>query len=91
MKKVLFLVAFAIASLYSAKNVELENKCSFQTSVEMIGGYCPVSVYRVNGDGSSTYIGTWSGYADSQEDCNKEGRAITALLQMGVEPGNVLY
>lgn len=84
MKKLLFVAALGVASLVSAKNFKSEFFIS-KTNM-MIGGYCNVDIYEQNADGSTTYIGSWGGYADSQESCNAKGRWILAQLQMGLEP-----
>lgn len=67
----------------SAKNLKSE---FFTSKTNIVSGYCNVDVYRLNADGSSTYIGSWGGYADSQESCDAKGRWIIAQLNMGLEP-----
>lgn len=44
---------------------------------------------KKNADGSSTYVGSWGGYADSQAECNAKGRSIVAQLSMGISPADV--
>lgn len=64
-------------------------KQNFETNINMSGGYCEVTVYRRNADGSSTLVGIWGGYADSQEACDAKGRSIIFQLEIGTPVSEV--
>ncbi len=91
MKKVLLLAAFGFAGMVSANSSTTDQQGNFESYTTAYGGYCHVDVYRQNSDGSSTYIGSWGGYTDSQQECNSKARSITFLLQMGVDAENVTF
>lgn len=92
MKKLFFVAALGVAGVLSASNnVQKTQKESFTITSDVDGGYCTVDVYRINRDGSSTYIGSWGGYADSQEACNAKGNSIVALLSMGIAPADITF
>lgn len=87
MKKLFLAAALGVAGLMSASNLENVKKTnSFTNNTTIAGGYCNVDIYQQNADGSSTYIGSWGGYASSQEACDAKGRWIIFQLQNGLEP-----
>lgn len=88
----LLVAALGVAGLVSAKgSLYRESGENFSVDSKMVGGYCYVSVYRTNLDGSQTYVGSWGGYATSDEDCQAKGRSIVAQLSIGIEPSNVVF
>lgn len=90
MKKLFFIAALGVAGLMSANHVESTETTNLRNTTTLIGGYCHIDVYRTNQDGSQTYIGSWGGYADSQEACDAKGRSITAQLSMSIPPEDVV-
>lgn len=94
MKKIFLVSALGVMSSLSANNlsnVKVGNNAqiSFKSEITPLG-YCSIDVYRVNADGSSTFIGSWGGYASSQEACNAKGNSIITQLNMGIAPENVV-
>lgn len=87
----LLLAAFGVAGMMSANSSTKVLQGNFESKTIMYGGYCHVDVYRQNSDGSSTYIGSWGGYTDSEQACSSKARSITFLLQMGVDAENVTF
>lgn len=75
----------------SANTVESTKNASLQTDTAIAGGYCTVNVYQLNRDGSSTLIGSWGGYAESQADCDAKGNSIVAQISIGISPENVIF
>lgn len=91
MKKLFLIAALGVAGIMSANGIENTQKINLTSQVEMVGGYCTVNVYRLNRDGSSTLIGSWGGYADSQAACDAKGSSIVAQLSIGISPQNVIF
>lgn len=94
MKKLIILTALSVAGFMSANsNVKADKETlhSFVSHSPERGGYCSITVYRVNADVTRTILGIYGGNANSQEECEAKAASITGLIRLGVDPESNEY
>ncbi|UFH31675.1 hypothetical protein LNP04_17170 [Chryseobacterium sp. C-71] len=90
MKKLLLVAAFGAAGLVSASQENIKKvDVSFSSKTEIVGGFCTITIYRNNADGSQSVVRQLTSYESSEEACQGRAASIAGQLAIGISPSNV--